>query len=156
MTRVWLFLHLVGFTMWIGGALGVFVAGIAARRESRESLGAVVRAQSAIYRMIVGPGAMLAVLSGLLLTFRNSGVAYPGAELWLILMQATGVIAGLVTLFISVPTAAKLGRLDPTGKEGPYFDELRARQKLVSSIAGLLALAAMLGGMMVAHGEMAR
>ncbi len=156
MTRVWLFLHLLGFTVWIGGAMAVMVAGVAAKREGREALGAVVRAQSTIYRVLIGPGAVVTVLAGLLLTFRNSGTAYPGADLWLILMQATGVIAGLVTLFISVPTAAKLGRLDPMAKEGPYFDELRARQKLVSTVAGLLALAAMLGGMMVAHGGLAR
>jgi hypothetical protein len=58
----------------------------------------------------------------------------------------------LLTLFISVPTASKLGRLDPSGKAGPYFDELRTRQKLVSTIAGTLALVALYAGMMVTHG----
>ena len=102
--------------------------------------------------MIIAPGALVTVLAGILLTFRNSGVRFPGADLWLIIMQGGGILAGLLTLFISLPTASKLGRLDPEGKTGPYFDELRARQKLVGTIAGVLALVALVAGMMVAHG----
>jgi hypothetical protein len=152
MTRVWLLLHLIGFTMWIGGALAVMVAGIAARREDRTALGAIVRSQSLVYRVIVGPGALVTVLAGILLTFRNSGARFAGADLWLIIMQAAGVFAGLLTLFISLPTASKLGRLDPSGKTEPYFDELRSRQKMVSTVAGVLALVALFAGIMVAHG----
>ena len=136
MTRAWLLLHLLGFSMWIGGALAVMVAGVAGRRESRTALGAIVRAQSLVYRVIIAPGALVTVLAGILLTFRNSGVRFPGADLWLIIMQGGGI----------------LGRLDPEGKTGPYFDELRARQKLVGTIAGVLALVALVAGMMVAHG----
>jgi flagellar biosynthesis component FlhA len=138
--------------MWIGGALAVMVAGVAARREDRTALGAIVRSQSLVYRVIVGPGALVTVLAGILLTFRNSGARFAGADLWLIVMQGAGVVAGLLTLFISVPTASKLGRLDPSGKTAPYFDELRSRQKMVSTVAGVLALVALFAGMMVAHG----
>ena len=152
MTRVWLFLHLLGFAAWIGGAFAVMVAGLAARREDRGALGAIVRAQSLVYRALVGPGALVTVLTGILLTFQDTGARYAGADFWLIVMQGAGVAAGLLTLFISLPTAAKLGRLDPTGKAALYFDELRSRQKLVSTVAGLLALAALLGGIMVARG----
>ena len=112
MTRAWLLLHLLGFSMWIGGALAVMVAGVAGRRESRTALGAIVRAQSLVYRVIIAPGALVTVLAGILLTFRNSGVRFPGADLWLIIMQGGGILAGLLTLFISLPTASKLGRLD--------------------------------------------
>ena len=68
------------------------------------------------------------------------------------LFDTAGVFAGLLTLFISLPTASKLGRLDPSGKAGPYFDELRSRQKLVSTVSGVLALLALVAGIMVAHG----
>ncbi|MEA2723721.1 MAG: hypothetical protein QOH59_1492, partial [Gemmatimonadales bacterium] len=30
MTRLWLFLHLLGFTMWLGGAIAAMIIGIAA------------------------------------------------------------------------------------------------------------------------------
>ena len=61
MVRFWLFLHLLGFTMWIGGGLAAMMAGIAARREGREALGAVARTQAAAHKAIIAPGALLAV-----------------------------------------------------------------------------------------------
>ena len=45
MSRAWLFLHLLGFTMWLGGAIASMVMGIAARQEERSGLGAGVREQ---------------------------------------------------------------------------------------------------------------
>ena len=151
MIKVWLFLHIFGFSLWIGGALAAMVAGVSAKGESRDGLGAVVRSQAAIQKALIGPGALLTVLSGLLLTFRvtarEGGLA--GFNLWLVLMQAGGIIGALVALLISLPTASKLARLDPAGQHAGYFDELRARQKITSSIAGVLALAALVGGVMV-------
>ena len=54
MIRFWLFLHLLGFTMWLGGGLASMVAGIAAKREAREGLGAIARSQAAIHKAIIG------------------------------------------------------------------------------------------------------
>lgn len=146
MTRLWLFLHLLGFVMWMGGGLASMFAGIAAKSEDRAGLGAVVRAQSAVQRIIIGPGALLTVLSGLMLTFRLTGMA--GVSVWLMVMQGAGLVGALVTLFVAVPTAARLARLDPTGANAAYFDELRKRQKVVGMLWGLLALAALVGGVM--------
>ena len=143
MIKAWLFLHVLGFTLWVGGAIASMVAGVSAKREGREGIGVVARAQAAIQRVLIGPGALLTVLSGLMLTFRATGMTGEllGFNPWLVLMQAAGVV--------SLPTASKLARLDPAGPHGDYFDELRARQKVTSSIAGVLALAALLGGVMV-------
>ena len=151
MIKAWLFLHVLGFTLWIGGAIASMVAGVSANREGREGLGVVARAQAAIQKLLIGPGALLTVLSGLMLTFRATGMTGEllGFNLWLVLMQAAGIIGALVALLISLPTANKLARLDPAGPHADYFDELRARQKVTSSIAGVLALAALLGGVMV-------
>jgi hypothetical protein len=149
--RVWLFLHLLGFTMWLGGALGVMVAAVAARREDRLGLGAVVRAQSSIQKVIVAPGALLTVLSGLVLTFSVAGRMgeLVGFSMWLVIMQGAGIVAALLTLLITLPTASKLARLDPTGPHAGYFDELRQRQRVVASIAGVLGLVALVAGAMV-------
>ena len=135
MIRFWLFLHLLGFTMWLGGGLAVMVAGIASKREERPGLGAVARAQAAVYKAIIGPGALLAVLSGLILTFSVSARMgeLVGFSLWLLIMQAAGVLGALIVLLIGLPTAAKLSRLDPMGAGAAYFDELRQRQRIVSS-----------------------
>jgi hypothetical protein len=149
--KVWLFLHILGFALWIGGAVSSMVAGVSAKAEGREGLGVVARAQAAIQKVLIGPGALLTVLSGLILTFRVTARTgeLVGFNLWLVLMQAAGIIGALVALLISLPTASKLARLDPVGQHAAYFDELRARQKITSSVAGVLALAALLGGVMV-------
>ncbi|HKT58711.1 MAG TPA: hypothetical protein VJQ46_01595 [Gemmatimonadales bacterium] len=151
MIRFWLFLHLLGFTMWLGGALAVMVAGVASRREERTGLGAVVRSQAAAYKVIIGPGALLAVLSGLILTFSVSSRMgeLVGFSPWLLIMQGAGVLGALIVLLIGLPTAAKLSRLDPVGAGAAYFDELRSRQRVVGSVSGTLALLALVAGAMV-------
>jgi hypothetical protein len=148
-SRAWLFLHLLGFTMWLGGAIASMTLGIAARREDRSGLGAVVRAQAALAKTVVAPGSLLTVLSGLILTFQLSGGDFAGFSIWLVIMQGAGLIAALMTLLISLPTAARLGRLDPNGEGARYFDELRARQRIVASIAGTLGLVALFAGAML-------
>jgi len=148
MIRFWLFVHLLGFTMWLGGAIAAMVAGVAAKREDRSGLGAVVRAQSAVYKTVIAPGALLTVLSGLILTFSVAGRTgeLVGFSLWLVIMQGTGLLAALIALLVVLPTAAKLTRLDPAGPNAAYFDELRQRQRIASSVAGTLALVALVAG----------
>jgi hypothetical protein len=148
-SRAWLFLHLLGFTMWLGGAVASMVVGIAAKAEERSGLGAVVRAQSQLTKVAIAPGSLLTVLSGLILTFRLSGADFAGFSIWLIIMQGAGFIAALITLLIALPTAARLGRLDPTGEAAGYFDELRSRQRVVASIAGIFGLVALFAGAML-------
>jgi uncharacterized membrane protein len=147
--RVWLFLHLLGFTMWLGGAIASMVIGVAAKREERNGLGAVVRGQSKLTKAAIAPGALLTVLSGIILTFRLSGGDFAGFSIWLVIMQGAGLIAALITLLIALPTATRLGRLDPTGEAAQYFDELRQRQRIVASIAGMFGLVALFAGAMV-------
>jgi len=146
-SRLWLFLHFLGFAMWLGGGLASMFAGIASRSETRSVLGAVVRAQSAIQRMIIAPGALLTILSGLMLTFALAGMG--SANVWLMVMQGAGLVAGLLTLFVALPTATRLSRLDPSGEQAAYFDELRKRQKVVGMIWGALGLLALVGGSLV-------
>jgi hypothetical protein len=148
-SRAWLFFHLLGFTMWLGGAIASMIIGIAAKREDRSGLGAVVRSQSKLTTVAIAPGALLTVLSGIILTFQVGGGDLAGFSTWLVIMQGAGVIAALLTLFITLPTATRLGRLDPTGEAARYFDELRARQRIVASIAGTFGLVALLAGAML-------
>ena len=125
------------------------IMGIAARAEERPALGAVVRAQSKVAKVAIAPGALLTVLSGLILTFQLSGGDLAGFSIWLVIMQGAGGIAALITLLIALPTAARLGRLDPTGEGARYFDELRQRQRIVASISGTFGLIALVAGAML-------
>ena len=149
MIRLWLFLHLLGFTLWLGGAIAAMIMGIAAKREDRHGLGAVVRAQASLMKVAIAPGAILAVLSGLILTFQLTGGDLPGFSIWLVIMQGTGIVAALLTLLLSLPTATKLSRLDPLGEAASYFDELRQRQRIVASISGTFGLIALFAGAML-------
>ena len=150
MSRFWLFLHLLGFTLWLGGAIAAMIMGIAAKREDRHGLGAVVRAQAALMKTAIAPGALLAVLSGVILTFHiGAGDKLVGFSIWLVIMQGAGLVAALLTLLISLPTATKLSRLDPAGEAARHFDELRQRQRIVASISGTFGLVALFAGAML-------
>ena len=153
MMAVWLFLHLLGFTLWLGGGLASMVAGLSARREERAAQGTVARTQTAIQKTVVAPGALLTVLSGLILTFSVTGRGGDliGFTLALVIMQGAGLLGALIVLLVGLPTAAKLGRLDPLGPGAAHFDELRQRQRIVSSIAGTLAVAALVAGAVYRH-----
>jgi hypothetical protein len=150
--RLWIFLHIVGFTLWIGGGLASMVAGIVSKREERPRLGAVVRAQAAVQRILVAPGALLTVLSGVMLTFAMTSLrgGEAGFSIWLVLMQGAGLVGALIVLLVGLPTSAKLARIDPDGANAAYFDELRQRQRVTSSIAGVFAVTALVGGAMLA------
>jgi hypothetical protein len=149
--RAWLFLHLLGFTLWLGGAIASMIVGIAAKREDRHGIGVVVRAQTQLTKIAIAPGALLTVLSGLILTFSTTAQTgeLVGFSLPLVVMQGAGILAALLTLLITLPTSAKLGRLDPVGEAAGYFDELRQRQRIVASISGTLGLVALLAGALV-------
>lgn len=150
MLTLMVLLHLLGFALWLGGALASMVVGIAGRAEPPEVVGSVARLQAAITSRLIAPGAVLVLLSGLVLTAK----IYPGAAMaqaspWVFVMQATGAIGALVVLFVAMPTAKKLMRLDPVGETAPLFGLLRKRQSLVGSIAGTLGLVALLAAVLV-------
>ena len=136
--------------MWLGGGLASMVTGIATKGVERGGLPGIIRVQTALQKTLVAPGALLTVLSGLMLTFAVSGRAgFVGFNLWLMVMQGAGIVAALITLLIGLPTASRLGRLDPGGPHAAYVDELRRRQRTVASISGTLALLALVAGAMV-------
>ncbi len=145
MSRIWLFLHFLGFTMWLGGALAVMVAGVAMKRMDRSLWGGVVDTQAAVYRTLIGPGALLVVLTGIIMTLHMySGMVGGQAGPWLGTMQGAGILGALVMLIGAMPLALRLSRLEPLGEQAALFDALRKRLALVSSIGGTLALIALL------------
>lgn len=144
MIKLMLFLHIFGFVMWMGGGYAIMTASIAAKREERGALGPLVRIQAAIVKAVIGPGAGITVVTGLILTFKIfGGVSAP--SVWLMVMQGTGLLAGILTLAITVPTAARVSHMDPQ-VEGPAFDALRGRLRVVGMVSGLLGLVALIAG----------
>ncbi len=149
---LWFYLHLLGFGTWMGGGFSMMATGIASRSEGRAALGTVVRQQWAIARNLILPGALLTVLSGLILTFHLMHNPVMGNG-WMTVMQVLGMVGALLALVVSVPTAARLTKLDPMGEHAAWFDKLRAKQRISGSISALLGLGALLGAAMYRYGS---
>ena len=145
MRGFWLLVHALGFTLWLGGGIATMVAGVSAKQ-----LGAVERLSAykltgAVQRILVGPGAIAVVISGIFLAqpYMKGGIV-PG---WLGVMMIAGILGALGAVGISVPTAAKLARLEPDGGQLPAaFQTLRKRQILAATIAGTFGLIALFAG----------
>jgi hypothetical protein len=139
--------HLIGVIAWMGGTWAAMVVGRAGPGASRPTLGFIVRQQAAIYRTLVGPGAMLTVLSGLFLTLQMYGGATSvgGLPRPLMIMQLTGMVGGVIALVAVLPTAMRVSRIDPAGEYAAAFDRLRSnlgRWALVSAVLGMIAVVA--------------
>src|SRR2546429_3490899 len=111
MRAFWLLLHVLGFTLWLGGGIATMVAGVTAKRFSGGERLVGYKLIGAIQRLLVAPGALAVVLSGFALAgpYMKQG-AVAG---WMGLMMASGLLGAIVAGAISVPPAAKLARLRP-------------------------------------------
>jgi hypothetical protein len=143
MRGFWMLVHVLGFTLWLGGGIATMVAGVSAKTFPPSQRLAAYKLIGAIQRILVGPGAMAVLLSGLVLSMPYmKGGAVPG---WMGLMMIAGMLGALGAVTISVPTAAKLARLEPDagGQLPAAFQVLRKRQIFAATIAGGFGLIAM-------------
>jgi len=146
MRGIWLFLHYMGFAAWLGGGLAMMLAGITAKHFPPEERLAVYRITGVVARNLIGPGALLVLVSGFVLSlpyFKSAEM--PG---WLMAMLGLGLIGAIIAIAIVAPTAARMGRLelDPRGELPESFTGLRKRQSIFATIAGVFALLALLAG----------
>ncbi len=143
MRGLWLLVHVLGFTLWLGGGIATMVAGVTAKRFAAGERLAGYKLIGAMQRLLVAPGALAVVLSGFALAgpYMKQGAVPP----WMGLMMGSGLLGAIAAVAISVPTAAKLARLEPDtrGELPEAFNRLRKRQILAASIAGALGLVAM-------------
>jgi len=142
----WLFLHVMGFVAWLGGGLAVMLSGITAKHFPPEQRLAVYRIMSVVTRNLIGTGAVLVVVSGIVLSIPYFSSAT--VPTWLMAMQGLGLLGAIVAIFVVTPTAARLGRLelDPRGELPESFVGLRRRQAIFATVAGVFALLALVAG----------
>lgn len=136
----------MGFVAWIGGGLAVMLVGISAKYFPPDQRLAVYRVTGVVARSLIGPGAVLVVLSGILLSVPYFG--HSTVPTWLMAMQTLGLLGAIVAVAVVTPTAARLGRLelDPRGELPESFAGLRRRQAIFATLAGVLALGALIAG----------
>lgn len=151
MRHFWLFSHIFGFVLWMGGAFSAMAVGAVMRRGPRTDLPALIGAQSALYRLLILPGCVLAVVSGLILTLRLYGGAASvgGFPPQMMVMQGAGLAGAIIVLVVSFPTMGRISRLDPLGEHAPLFQALSRRMAVAGSIAGVLGLAALVSGVLL-------
>lgn len=148
MKPFWTFVHLLGFVMWLGAAMAAMAMGASARREPRENLGVVARQLAAVYRLVMLPGTLLTVASGLVLTLMVYGGPGSTATVshWLMAMQGTGLLGAVIVLVFVVPAASRAAAVDPVGDKAGVFDALRQRTITFGMTASLLGLLALVTG----------
>ena len=152
MRSFWLFCHLLGAVMWIGGGLAAMHASIAGNKLERGHQGIVARLVAAIYARAITPGAALSVLSGVFLSLTYMGAMNRGdirvaMSPWLMAMQGAGVLGAAVVLMVTAPAVNRLTRIDPVMQAGP-FDALRRRQRVSGMIATTLAFLGLVSAVM--------
>jgi hypothetical protein len=139
-------IHMLGFTLWLGGGIATMVAGVTAKGFAPAERLKAYKLIGAIQRLLVGPGALGVVLSGIMLSaaYMRSG-AMPGS---LNAMMGAGLLGAVAAVAISVPTAARLARLevDARGELPAAFQGLRKRQIIAATVAGSLGLVALFAG----------
>src|SRR5256885_13213758 len=108
MRGFWLLVHVLGFTLWLGGGIATMVAGVTAKRFSAGDRLAGYKLIGAIQRLLVAPGALAVVLSGFALAgpYMKQG-AGPG---WMGLMMGSGLLGAIVAGAVSGPPAGQLAR----------------------------------------------
>lgn len=137
------FLHLLTTAAWFGGSLAVMTLAVVARRESESVRAAAAVLSGRLYSRVIGPAAAVSLLSGVGLTMMLAMQGF-GPMLGsprLVVMQGAGLLAGVLVLFLGLPAATRMARMvasgNPEALEGEFAD-LRKRQAVVQSVAGLL------------------
>ena len=143
MHGLWMLIHILGFTLWLGGGIATMVAGVSAKGFAPAERLKAYKLIGAIQRLLVGPGALGVVVSGIMLSM---AYMHPGAmQGWLSAMMGAGLLGAVTAVAISVPTAARLARLevDARGELPAAFHGLRKRQIIAATVAGSLGLVAL-------------
>lgn len=149
-----LFIHFLGSALWIGGAIAAMVVALDARTEDIMVRAGAFRLLVPVHTLVIAPGALLALASGILLTMQlmtgDASQLMAAPRIWI--MQGAGLVGGLMVLFISLPTAVKMGGLampDASGSFPRSFERYRKRQAIVSSVAGALAVISLFAGVVL-------
>jgi uncharacterized membrane protein len=144
-----MFVHVLGCTLWIGGAVAGMIVASAVGDEPAAVRAGAFRILSRLHTMVIGFGALLVLGSGVLLTMaldaEGLGDLMREPRLWVMII--TGMIAGLMVLFVGLPTASRVGALAVASERGelpPAFETYRRRQWAVSLISSVLAVVALL------------
>lgn len=141
MRETFLYLHVLGVVVWIGGgALFAIWAGRARRSGLPTLVTFAAETIAWLLDWVILPAMIVTIVSGVVLAMAaNIAMKPPG---WLIVKMALVVLGVLLYFAVQRPTAkALVGALHATGKKaGAQVPVLARRQVRAGMIGGLLAL----------------
>ena len=151
MYRFGVALHVLGVAVWLGASLTFLFAGPAARKLPLESWANTWIIIGKVQRSLVGPASLIATVTGLALTMSLAKGSYDmGAATWLIVMQAFGLIAGIITLAFATPMANRMAALArrsfEKGAIDPAAEKVTRAFGLVTTISGMMNIVALIFG----------
>jgi hypothetical protein len=120
-----------------------------ARQESPEVRAGAFRIVARLYTVIIGFGALVVLGTGVLLmmSLDTGGLGDLMREPRVWVMVLAGITAGMLVLFVGLPTASRMGALAIASDKGelpPAFERYRKRQAVVSVTSLALAVTALL------------
>lgn len=151
MHGVAVFLHVAGVSVWLGASLTFMVFGPAARQAPLASWAHTWITLARVQRALVAPSAAVATVTGILLTMALVKSQFDmGSAMWLMVMQAFGLVAAIITVAFATPLANRMARLAERsvekGEMDPVAERVRKALALSSSISGVMILVALYFG----------
>lgn len=142
-----LFLHWLGFVVWLGAGVTFMVWGPLSKQAPLPVWAHVWEVLGKVHQWIVAPGCAVATVTGLILSMQYAQRGMHMGAAWLVIMQAVGLLAAVLTLAIQTPLANRmvylaLRSLDQ-GEKDPRAEKVRARLAIVSSVSGAMVLVTM-------------
>lgn len=149
--RILLFVHWFGFCVWLGAQLAFMVFGPAAKKMSLESWANTWVTLAKVQRVLIAPAAAAATVTGIALTMAAAKtMPQDMGKAWLMGMQTTGLLAGILALVVVTPLVNRMARLAvrslEQGQQDPLAERVRSRLALVASITGAFIIVALFFG----------
>jgi putative copper export protein len=149
MSTFLLFLHWVGFSIWLGALLTFMVWVPVSKAVALEPWAHAWKTLAKLQRWVVAPSAVVATLTGFGLTMRLGSRQH---DTGLVGMMACGVLAALVALAVVAPLSNRMGWVAEQsladGEKDPAAERIRVRLAVAGTVTGLFILAAIWFGVM--------
>jgi hypothetical protein len=144
-----LFLHWVGFSVWLGAQLTFMVWGPQTRAASLEAWAHAWKTLAKVQGLLIAPGAALATITGIVMTMQLvSSHADETTSLWL--MQGFGLLAGVLAIVVMTPLANKVAMYAhvslAAGQKDLRAEKSRVMLAWAGSVTGALILLALYFG----------
>ena len=139
-----LYLHWLGWAVWLGAQLTFMVWGPAVKDAPLATWAHTWDTLSKVQRWIVAPGCAVATLTGIVLSmeYAQPGAVAEGSSV--VIMQILGLLAAVLTIVLATPLANRMAylaaRSAETGARDARAEPARKKLALVSSVSGALIL----------------